>query len=140
MPVVVQECKDMALTVDEVVELWQAVRHNRQFPDDEVTVRCVSVAESQRLNVTYRQKDSPTNVLTFSYGDGTHDVALCGAVAQAEATDRQFSLRDYTALLLVHAFLHVTGMDHERDESEAKQTRQLEQTILAATGFSSVNL
>lgn len=37
-----------------------------QFQEEaEVTVRLVDIAESNELNLTYRGKDKPTNVLSF---------------------------------------------------------------------------
>lgn len=138
MPVHVQ-CDDIAVTQEEIESLWhQAVALYGQR-GDQVTIRCVSEQEIQSLNESYRHMPRPTNVLTFSYGD-SHDVALCVEVASREATRRNTSLRDYTALLLAHAFLHVFGLDHERSDEEAEKTAEAERTILQRAGFSASNL
>ncbi len=40
-------------------------------PESEVTVRLVDEAESHELNLTYRGKDKPTNVLSFPFESAT---------------------------------------------------------------------
>lgn len=118
--------------------LWHAVHDHVGHADDDITVRVVDEEESRRLNLQYRKKDTPTNVLTFSYGDATHDVALCMSVAQREANERGVVLRDYVALLLVHAFLHAVGMDHEQSAAAAEAMHAAEQVILKRAGFNAI--
>ncbi len=139
MPVHLQ-CDDMVLTEEEIVALWQQAITFFRHADEEISVRCVSQEKIRSLNAIYRLEDRPTNVLTFSYGDGIHDIALCMEVASREAEQRAASLRDYTALLLVHAFLHALGLDHERSAEEAEKTAQAQRDILHRAGFSAGNL
>lgn len=157
MSVAVQ-CSDFPLDSDEVSKLWQHTIASRAFPDEAVAIRCVGKEEIRRLNREYRRKDEPTNVLTFSYsssgdsqekwpegGDGVaeHDVVLCLKIAEHEARLNTASalspvnLRDHVAWLLVHAFLHITGLDHEQSQGEALETKAAEAKILSAAGFRS---
>ncbi len=116
--------------------MWKSATTLTAFPDEEVAMECVSIEEITRLNVQYRNKDAPTNVLTFSYGsDAEHDIALCMDVATEEAKERGITLRDYVALLVAHAFLHVCGVDHEESEEEALHMQTLERKILLSSGF-----
>lgn len=133
MPVFVQ-CNGFPLSDEEVAGLWWETVALRQYPDELVTVCCVTEREIKRLNKQYRGREEATNVLTFSY-DGEHDIALCLAVAKREAQEGNVSLRDYGAWLLAHAFLHVTGLDHEWSDDEAVAVRQAEVDILKAAGF-----
>lgn len=132
-------CAASPVSSGEATKLWDAV--TERFPsaaDDAVAIRCVSVDEITHLNNQYRKKQSPTNVLTFSYTDTvphTHDIALCMDVAIAEATQRGIATRDYIALLLVHAMLHAVGLDHERSLDEDTRTRTIEREIVATCGF-----
>ena len=128
------------LTPQDAKHLWEETIAYAHHADDEVTARFVTEIESKKLNKEYRKKDKATNVLTFSYGEGTHDIALCLPVAEREASERQVGLREYVALLLVHAFLHAVGFDHERSEEEAKATSVAEQEILARAGFATAHL
>lgn len=126
--------------------LWTETRQRRDWDDEAVNITCVSEDEVRTLNRNYRLKDAPTNVLTFSYPAavagqrGEHDIALCLPVAEREAKERGIALRDYVALLLVHAFLHATGLDHEQSPEAEAQMTQAEQEILSASGFAPINL
>lgn len=124
--------------------LWNAVC--TRFPErmgDVVCVRCASLQDITKLHARYRGKNSPTNVLTFSYTDTVpyeHDIVLCMDVAKKEAQDRGIPLRDYTALLIVHGMLHAVGLDHERSQEEDTKTKNLEREILSECGFVSAAL
>jgi probable rRNA maturation factor len=143
MPVDVQCGENFPLSQDAARDLWQAVITWRKHPDDAAVVRCVSAEEIRGLNKSYRGKDTATNVLTFSYpGDAEggfsvseHDIVVSVSVVQDEAQKRGAGLADYLAAVLVHAFLHTTGMDHERSQGEAEEMRQAERAILDACGF-----
>jgi probable rRNA maturation factor len=140
MPVIVQ-CDSQQLPAQQDIEsLWKTIQHYRQFPDELVVVRCVTEEEMQSLNGTYRGKHAPTNVLTFSYDQGEHDVALCIPIAEEEAKKLKIQTRDYIALLVVHAFLHATGMDHEKSKKDADAMQQAEKNILERSGFTPLHL
>lgn len=137
--------ENFPLKLTQVERLWQETIRARDFPDEAVNITCVSLEEMRTLNKQYRGIEKPTNVLTFSYGPtpgevASHDIAFCLPIAEHEAGERRVTLRDYVALLLVHAFLHATGMDHERSEEEADRTKQAERNILAAAGFETSSL
>ena len=140
MPVVLQ-CDDFCLSEGEIARLWEETCVYREHADDEVTVRCVDKEEIRKLNKKYRDRDDPTNVLTFSYPtsprlrEAQHDVALCIQIADEEAQARKAVLRDYVALLLTHAFLHATGMDHDLSSDMARAADLAERTILRRSGF-----
>ncbi len=133
MPVFVQG-NGFPLSDEEVAGLWRETKGVSQYREGEITVRCVGKKEMRRLNREYGGKDEATNVLTFSYGE-EHDVALCLEVARQEASWSGGELKDYVAWLLVHAFLHVTGMDHEGTGEEAGRMEELEKVILKERGF-----
>ncbi|MDP3997880.1 MAG: rRNA maturation RNase YbeY [bacterium] len=128
----------MPLTLVEANTLWQAVVGEMGCTDDLVTVVVVKKEEARKLNKQYRGLDRATNVLTFSYDEGEHDVALCDQIAKEEAKEHGMSWRDYMAWLLVHAFLHAAGMDHERSLTEAELTRERERNILQQCGYKAV--
>jgi probable rRNA maturation factor len=147
---VLLSCENFPLNAAKVNALWQGTIKHRSSTDEDVAVQCVSAEEIQHLNKTYRKHDSVTNVLTFTYEadpaafpevqTAEHDIVVCLSVAEKEARERKVQYRDYVALLLVHAFLHVTGMDHERSAKESESTQQAESNILEDAGFSSVSL
>ena len=105
--------------------------------DAEITVRIVGEAEGRALNLSYRQKDYATNVLTFDYSQAplvTADLVLCAPVVAREALDNGKTLADHYAHLLVHGTLHAQGWDHETSEQDADEMEAYEIEILAELG------
>jgi len=139
MPITLQNASDL-LSLADIERLWQATLAHTDHGDLDLTVRFVDETEIQRLNREHRGKDAPTNVLTFSYGDGVHDVAVCLAVAAREAAERSAPARDYLALVIVHGFLHAAGFDHEHSAAAAEATQVAEQAILQRAGFAAAHL
>ncbi|MEO6077804.1 MAG: rRNA maturation RNase YbeY [Candidatus Andersenbacteria bacterium] len=135
------QCEQFPLTKKQVASLLDtACDVVGESDNGQVSIRCVSNKEMQNLNKTYRKKDAPTNILTFSYDENEHDIAICMNVAEKEAKERKVELVDYTALLVTHAFLHALGMDHEESEDEEKKTEELEKKILSNSGFATNTL
>lgn len=108
--------------------------------DAECVVRLVDESEGRQLNAEFRDKDYPTNVLSFPYGDADQipdsetyylgDIIVCGPVVEAEAQEQQKAVIDHLAHMIVHGTLHLCGYDHI-DDSDAQQMEQLETQILA---------
>lgn len=106
--------------------------------DAEITVRIVDTPEGQQLNRAYRQKDYPTNVLTFDYAQEPvvlADLVLCAPVVEREAREQNKSLQEHYAHLLVHGTLHAQGWDHETSEQDAQEMEAYETEIMAGLGF-----
>lgn len=111
----------------------------------EITVRLVDTAESQELNRDYRDKDKPTNVLSFpseipefvleeleSLPLG--DLVICAPVVAQEAMEQGKPERAHWAHLTVHGVLHLLGFDHGED-AEAEAMEAMEVRALAALGI-----
>lgn len=133
------------LPTSESLERWVGAVLN-QHPDEarnELTVRFVDEEESQHLNSTYRDRSSPTNVLSFPF-DGPPEVALpllgdlviCAPVVQREAQQQDKTLHDHYAHMVIHGTLHLLGYDHIADD-EAETMETLECAILAGLGIAS---
>tara|TARA_R110002126_G_scaffold163110_4_gene311035 strand:- start:2341 stop:2802 length:462 start_codon:yes stop_codon:yes gene_type:complete len=107
----------------------------------EVTVRIVDSAESQQLNLQYRGKDKPTNVLSFPFQAPAGielpllgDLVICAPVVQDEAAEQHKALNDHWAHMLVHGCLHLLGFDHINDD-DAQEMEAEEIQILAGIGI-----
>lgn len=96
----------------------------------------------QSLNDQYRNKNRPTNVLSFPADDEAlpgmprllGDVVLAFETIQQEAAAQDKSLAAHFKHLCVHGTLHLLGYDHE-DETEAAAMEALEIGILSALGI-----
>lgn len=87
-------------------------------------------AEMRRLNLEFRKKDYPTDVLSFPAGPGGHkrkaqsgmpdplslgEIAISLDRARAQAREFGHAVDDEICILMLHGVLHLMGMDHERD-------------------------
>ena len=103
-------------------------------------------AAVQGLNAQFRDKDRPTNVLSFPGGDmpplpgsgsgqppHLGDIVLAFGVCRDEAQAQAKTLADHLSHLVVHGVLHVLGHDHE-DETEAEAMEARERVLLASLG------
>ena len=108
-------------------------------------IRVVDEDEAQSFNRQYRQKDYPTNVLSFpaELPEGLPDdlrqsqlgdILICAPVVTREALEQNRSEADHWAHLLVHGVLHLLGYDHEKAD-EADEMESLETEILAKLGI-----
>ncbi len=102
------------------------------------------------LNHDWRQKDKPTNVLSFPMlerGDLVHldpgegppemlgDIALAQETCAREAAEKGLALEHHTAHLIVHGLLHLAGFDHETGEADAQAMEEMEVKALALMGI-----
>jgi len=87
------------------------------------------------LNLGYRGKEGPTDVLSFQLGewvDGENgrrfmagDVVICTAVMVRNAAAFGVSDDEELRRLIIHGILHLSGMDHQtNDDSEPMLARQ----------------
>ncbi len=128
-----------------------ALKHaNQKYSDintnaPELTIRLVSEQESQQLNLDYRQKDKPTNVLSFPFEvpemiptdqlpNYLGDLVVCESVLVNEAKEQHKSYQDHYTHLIIHGVLHLLGFDHIED-AEANAMENLEVAILAELGI-----
>ena len=157
------DCESASVPADKLLQNWAnvTINHLNEFPDSAcrltagnernaakpltLSLRIVDLLESSRLNLTFRQKDSATNVLSFAsdlpvavadaldeYPLG--DLAICAPVVEREALEQKKQPEAHWAHMLVHGVLHLYGFDHENDaDAEKMETR--EKIILAQIGF-----
>ncbi|MCD9554197.1 rRNA maturation RNase YbeY [Photobacterium carnosum] len=109
--------------------------------DAEVTIRLVDKQESHALNLEYRSKDRPTNVLSFPFEAPPEiemnllgDLIICRQVVETEALEQQKPLNAHWAHMVVHGSLHLLGYDHIEDD-EAEEMEALETEIIQNMGF-----
>ncbi len=114
----------------------------RQIKDKEIEVSIVLANDDliQVLNREYRDKDSPTNVLTFASLDSDGpipadaaypigDVILSYQTIDREAREQGKFFKDHFIHMVVHGTLHLLGYDHQT-EDEANNMESLEIRIL----------
>lgn len=108
----------------------------------------------RNLNKEYRNKDKPTNVLSFPFLKNTkdniisiiksQDITFLGDIAISyenvieESLEQEKKFMEYFAYLLIHGTLHLFQYDHMLDK-EAKIMEGMELKIMKSLGYYSIN-
>jgi probable rRNA maturation factor len=114
----------------------------------EASLLFTSDAEIHMLNREWRDRDKPTNVLSFPMleredllalaADGPPemlgDIALAHETCAREAAEKGVALEHHAAHLVVHGLLHLAGHDHEISPAHADAMEALEVKALALMG------
>ena len=130
-----------SLPTEEQIVQWATAAVQPEGDEIEMTVRIVDEAESHDLNLTYRGKDRPTNVLSFPFECPDEvelpllgDLVICRQVVEREAAEQEKPLMAHWAHMVVHGSLHLLGYDHIEDD-EAEEMESLETQIMQGLGF-----
>ena len=151
---------DIAVIVRD--ERWQAVGsvedvccEAARAAYDAVEYECANQAEASivladdtfvaELNREYRDRDGPTNVLSFAAMDDEDaamqpdmpvmlgDIIIAQETTAGEADNMGIALESHLRHLVVHGMLHLLGYDHETDD-DAAVMEPMETSILATLG------
>ncbi len=100
------------------------------------------------LNAQWRQKDEPTDVLSFAMGEGEDagltpdllgDIVISVETAARQGAALGLSLDEEMRVLLVHGLLHLLGHDHIEPE-DAAEMRAKEAELLGVLGAAHTGL
>jgi probable rRNA maturation factor len=130
-------------------EAADAVALELANPRLSTSVLFTSDAEVHALNREWRERDKPTNVLSFPMLtreelltlplDGPPellgDIALAYETCAREAKEKGVSLEHHAAHLIIHGLLHLAGFDHVHSDEQAEAMEALEITALAKLGI-----
>ena len=134
------------------LKIWilSALEHtNISLISPSLTLRVVSMEESEQLNSNYRDKSHATNVLSFPFeppegvdfsqsdtflNEYLGDLVICAKLVEKEANNQLKLVESHWAHLIIHGTLHLLGFDHI-EEDQANTMESLEIAILASCGF-----
>jgi len=81
--------------------------------------------EIQKLNKQFRNKDKPTDVLSFPLEDAPNtplgSIVISIDTAKKQAQKHSHSVEEEIKLLFIHGLLHLLGYDHEIDNGEMRE-------------------
>ncbi len=127
----------------------QSLERGVGLGDVELSIGFITDAEMKALNSQFRGMHTTTDVLSFpndyefvvqspSHAAETEylgDIAISIDVASRQCRDLGHSLLDELAVLIIHGFVHLLGVDHERSQKEARFQAECEMTLLAGSGL-----
>ena len=124
--------------------------YERVYFNTEVSVTFCDNAHIKSLNQKFREKNAPTDVLSFPMYDegelpvGTDadgatvilgDIVLSVERATAQAAELGHSVEREIAFLCIHSTLHLLGYDHERGKAEDEDMCRRQREIVAKLGL-----
>lgn len=107
--------------------------------NSEVSLLFTDDAAIKNLNARWRDKDRPTNVLSFpgsdpqgnTYGPLLGDIVFGFETVSREAREMGVEFSDHLSHLTIHGLLHLFDYDHQEND-EAELMENVEKAILAS--------
>ncbi len=104
----------------------------------EISLLLTDDKEIQALNREWRDKDTPTDVLSFPASEldapFLGDIAVSLGITRQDAAAKEIALDQHLSHLLIHGLMHLLGHDH-KDDTEAEEMESLEIAALASLGW-----
>ena len=123
---IVNRQRRVRVAVQPLQRLYERVRGELGFAPESVTIQLISDKDMARLNLTFRNKEGPTDVLSFPANGAraapgaqyVGDIAISPETARRNARRFSRSLAMEMKILLLHGMIHLAGYDHETDKGE----------------------
>ncbi len=126
------------LSDDRIRELFDAAATVVDIPDSlNYSIALIDDDAIQKMNSTYRNKDVPTDVLSFRYDPENAEIVISVDRTREQAGEYNNTVEQEGAWMVVHGILHTLGWDHELSKKEAIEQRGLEVKILHICGLES---
>jgi probable rRNA maturation factor len=141
------------LAEEQVIEIEKLLNHAAVYENvqdgSELSVTFVSNERIQEINREYRDKDRPTDVISFALeemGEGEleivgediprilGDIIISIPKAREQAEEYNHSFMRELGFLTVHGFLHLLGYDH-MNENDEKQMFDRQRELLEGYGL-----
>jgi probable rRNA maturation factor len=77
--------------------------------------------KSKKLNFSYRGKNKPTNILSFTLDKNSGEIFITPSVAKKQLKIFNRKYNNFVAFLFIHGLLHLKGMEHGSTMEEAEE-------------------
>ncbi len=108
--------------------LWTTMAETTLGKKYDLSVVFAGDAFMHKLNMTYRSKDKPTNVLAFPIADDSGEIYLDIPYIKRESKKYDHAPEVHLDYLFIHGLLHLAGHDHG-DEMERNERRLMKKYI-----------
>lgn len=104
-----------------LIEVKKQKKHSSEL-DKMVGVIFVDKGEMKKLNLKFRKKNKPTDILSFEGIDASElgELVICTEVIKSQAKEHGLKIREELGYMLIHGYLHLLGYDHEKSPRQAK--------------------
>ncbi|MBX4210980.1 rRNA maturation RNase YbeY [Candidatus Parcubacteria bacterium] len=105
---------------------FSAIKDKILGPKYELSLVFVGNSTSRKLNFSYRRKNEPTDVLSFSLTPNEGEIFINPHVARTKAKLFDVTPDRYIGHLFIHGCFHLIGMTHgSKMDSAEKKIRKL---------------
>ncbi len=80
--------------------------------DYDLSLTIVDATEIQKINKQNRDKNQPTDILSFPLTEKAGEIFLCLSEARKEAPKFDRSYENFVGFLVIHGLMHLKGFDH----------------------------
>ena len=110
--------------IDKLKNAFTIICDEEKLPECSINLKILNDHEMKDLNNKFRNKDSSTNVLSFTNEDismevtgNIGDIAINYEYVQRESKEYNKSFDSHMIHMLIHGIYHILGFDHENDET-----------------------
>ena len=132
--------KKVKLNLSRIKKETYKILENLDCHNSELSILFTSDNYIKELNKTYKKKNRPTDVLSFSQKEGNTvgidtnilgDVVISTDTAERQADGLRHSVEKEIFLQLIHGILHLLGFDHEKSKQDALKMQSKEKELLS---------
>ena len=79
----------------------------------------------KKLNLIYRDKNQPTDILSFPLSENEGEIYICLEEAKKESKKFDREMQNFVGFLFIHGLIHLKGYDHgSKMENEEVKLRE----------------
>lgn len=94
--------------------------------DYELSLVFIGKKRMRALNKQHRQKDSNTDILSFSVDEDCGEIFINPEKTRTKAKEFERTFSNYLHFLFIHGLFHLKGLDHgDKMESEEARVRKI---------------
>ncbi|HOK00538.1 MAG TPA: rRNA maturation RNase YbeY [Candidatus Pacearchaeota archaeon] len=93
------------------------------------SVAFLSKDDIKKLNKKFRNKNKPTDILSFKIEEGDYlgEIIICPEIVKENAKTNKESFKNEMKNIFIHGVLHLLDYEHEKSRKEAKIMEEKQQ-------------
>lgn len=124
--------KSLTSTLKKVCQILKKKKVTElDLAEKEITLVFLDKLAAKKLNWQYRQKDYPTDILSFEGAapESLGELVFCPEVLTKQAEEHGQSFQRELDLMMIHGVLHLLGFDHETSPEDDQKMTALQNEI-----------
>ena len=118
---------------EKLINAFNLICNEESLDKCSINLKLVDNEEITELNKIYRNKNKPTNVLSFTNDDISKsrtndlgDIAISFEFVEQESKEQNKKFNDHVIHMFIHGIYHILGFDHENDSmADAMEEKEI---------------